>query len=211
MKYKRIHDEIIENRKNHPLKKTSGKTETHHIIPKSLGGLDTTENLIELLSREHFIVHYLLWKMYPKDSKARSKMVKAFTMMKASPADKSRYFNSRLYAAAQIEKSKAMSIAQGGERNSQYGTMWIYSMTEKKNRRIKKSDPIPEGWKAGRNLNGFKSRPGYEFFDCVVCGKEFERQVYKTVYRRTKTCCAKHAHELRAQNYKNQYGESMRD
>jgi len=206
MNYKRIHDEIIENRKNHPFKKTSGKTETHHIIPRSLGGLDISENLIELTSREHFIIHYCLWKMQPKGSEARGKMVKAFTMMKAAPTDKNRYFNSRLYAAAQVEKSKAMSIAQGGERNSQYGTMWIYSMTEKKNDKIKRGAPIPEGWVAGRNTNGFTHRPGYELFNCVICDKEFERPTYKVKYRRTKTCGTEHAHQLRLapMEFKNQ-------
>ena len=56
MNYKRIHDEIIANRKNSPVEKVrgSGTSETHHIVPRSLGGSDDKENLIELLSREQF-------------------------------------------------------------------------------------------------------------------------------------------------------------
>ena len=37
-------------------------TEKHHIIPKSMGGLDTKENLVVLTAREHYIAHLLLTK-----------------------------------------------------------------------------------------------------------------------------------------------------
>ena len=38
-------------------------TEKHHIIPKSLGGKNSKCNLVRLLPREHFLVHWLLIKM----------------------------------------------------------------------------------------------------------------------------------------------------
>jgi len=41
-----------------------GYTEKHHIIPKSMGGLDISDNIIILTGREHFIAHVLLWKSY---------------------------------------------------------------------------------------------------------------------------------------------------
>lgn len=44
------------------------------------------------------------------------------------------------------------SQAQKGTGNSQYGTRWIYSLEEKKSIRIKKDDPLPEGWKEGRKI-----------------------------------------------------------
>ena len=63
MNYKKIYFKIIRNRRNNPLPlDTYG--EVHHIIPRSFGGLDTHENLIRLSAREHFIVHFLLYKMY---------------------------------------------------------------------------------------------------------------------------------------------------
>lgn len=37
---------------------------------------------------------------------------------------------------------------QQGERNSQYGTMWITDGTN--NKKLKKSEPIPDGWYKGR-------------------------------------------------------------
>ena len=39
-------------------------TEKHHIIPRSMGGSDHSDNLILLTGREHFIAHVLLWKSY---------------------------------------------------------------------------------------------------------------------------------------------------
>lgn len=42
------------------------------------------------------------------------------------------------------------SILQLGEKNSQFGSMWITNGKESK--KIKKTDPIPEGWNKGRVL-----------------------------------------------------------
>jgi len=42
------------------------------------------------------------------------------------------------------------SINQKGEKNSQYGTMWINNGTI--NKKIKKHDIIPEGWNKGRKV-----------------------------------------------------------
>lgn len=38
-----------------------------------------------------------------------------------------------------------------GKENSQYGTMWITNEELKKNKKIKKTEPIPDGWKKGVN------------------------------------------------------------
>ena len=40
-----------------------GYYENHHIIPKSLGGLNTADNIVKLTAKEHFICHRLLTKM----------------------------------------------------------------------------------------------------------------------------------------------------
>ena len=42
------------------------------------------------------------------------------------------------------------SDKQKGENNSQYGTCWITNEIE--NKKIKKSDPTPEGWRLGRKI-----------------------------------------------------------
>ena len=43
--------------------------ETHHIIPRCLGGEDNEDNLIGLTPREHFIAHKLLAEENPTINK----------------------------------------------------------------------------------------------------------------------------------------------
>ena len=71
MNYKKIYFQIIKNRINNPLPLDElGRSysytysEIHHIIPHSFGGSDNPNNLVRLTAREHFIVHFLLYKMY---------------------------------------------------------------------------------------------------------------------------------------------------
>jgi len=42
-------------------------TETHHIIPRCMGGTDASVNLIRLTPEEHFLAHQLLVKMHPEN------------------------------------------------------------------------------------------------------------------------------------------------
>ncbi len=58
-KYKVWHDNIIAKGKNRVL---TGYQEKHHIIPKSLGGSNSKDNLVALTPKEHFIIHILLCK-----------------------------------------------------------------------------------------------------------------------------------------------------
>lgn len=44
------------------------------------------------------------------------------------------------------------SNKQSGEKNSQYGTMWITNGLE--NKKISKTDQIPDGWRCGRKMKG---------------------------------------------------------
>ena len=65
MNYKKLYFTIIRNRRNNPLP-ADEYGENHHIKPKSFGveKLDDEKNLVRLSAREHFIVHFLLYKIY---------------------------------------------------------------------------------------------------------------------------------------------------
>lgn len=66
MDYKKHYDLLISTRKDR--KKNDGEYyEKHHIMPKSMGGSDNPSNLIYLTAREHFIAHWLLWRIYKND------------------------------------------------------------------------------------------------------------------------------------------------
>lgn len=53
--------------------------EIHHVIPKSLGGDNSSENMVALTPKEHWLCHRLLCKMYT--GKEKSKMVFALWRM----------------------------------------------------------------------------------------------------------------------------------
>ena len=143
----------------------SDYTETHHIIPKSLGGSDNKSNLIKLSAREHFLCHYLLTKMFRPNTIEYYKMVKAFMKMKSSSKNQQRYFNSYLYESKRKAFSLTQSYSQTGEKNSQFDTVWIYSMTEKRSIKIPKEDLnhwLLNGWYKGRKLNFIENKKPYK-------------------------------------------------
>lgn len=115
-KYKNLYFKIIMNAKNRP--EISGYKEKHHIIPRSMGGSDSLDNLVYLTSREHFICHYLLIKFSLAGS--RKLLIYAFRMMgNKSETNKERYINSRLYAASKKDFSKLMSQLHKGKPKTQ--------------------------------------------------------------------------------------------
>lgn len=93
MHYLRIHDEIIANARSQNRSKKTGIYEEHHIIMRSIGGDDTAENLVLLTPREHFLIHFLLWKLNRNDRRFRDPIF----MFKHKGAS-----NSKLYEAARI-------------------------------------------------------------------------------------------------------------
>lgn len=107
-KYTRIYNSIIERAKSRTL---SGYTETHHIIPRSLGGSNNADNLVPLTAREHFICHRLLTKMTEGD--AWIKMTKAIHFM----AKSSHSTTSKTYQYIREQNS----IASSGKGNTFYG------------------------------------------------------------------------------------------
>jgi len=137
MDSKIIYDTIIENRKNNILDDNE-YGEWHHIIPKSIGGIDGEVNLIRLSGREHFICHYLLSKMYNRGTNEWYKMNHAFMMMKTTSHNQTRYINSRMYESRKKAFSEVMSKSQSGKNNSQYGTVWMYSPEHENNIKVTK-------------------------------------------------------------------------
>lgn len=59
-----IHSRQIQQEHRKHQKKSGEYFETHHILPKCLGGNNDPINLILLTGREHFIAHKLLWKIH---------------------------------------------------------------------------------------------------------------------------------------------------
>ena len=115
-KYKKWYDSIIEIAQSRIT--TSGYTETHHILPKCMGGDDSFENLVILTAREHFLCHVLLTKCSLGESKY--KLIFAANMMcQVSRTYQHRYVNARLYEMIKKEVSKAHSKVLSGRKLSE--------------------------------------------------------------------------------------------
>lgn len=133
-----------------------GYFEVHHVIPKSFGGSDHWSNLVRLTAREHFLCHYLLTKIVDRNSQDYYIMCHAFNMMGAGVEIKNRYMNSRLFESARVGFSKRMEVLQGGENNSQHGTIWICNFSIKENKKIRPEelrDYLDKGWVKKRVCN----------------------------------------------------------
>ena len=82
-------------------------TEKHHIIPRSMGGKDTKENLVVLTAREHYIAHLLLTKCV--ENKYKGKMLHAYIMIaQVKDSNQERFYkiNSRIFEERKIESNK---------------------------------------------------------------------------------------------------------
>lgn len=78
MNYAKVYEQLIRKAViRHSI--SSGYFETHHIVPRSLGGGDDFSNLVDLTYREHFLAHWLLTKMF--SGLEKRKMAFAFFAM----------------------------------------------------------------------------------------------------------------------------------
>jgi hypothetical protein len=109
-------------------------SESHHIIPKSLGGNNTSENLVRLTPREHFICHLLLTKMV--ESTNKNKMVYALWMMNKGNSNQHRVkVTSKIYSMIKTEYAIAVRESKLGKKLSEE--------TKRKISNSLKGKPIP--------------------------------------------------------------------
>lgn len=106
MDYQKIYNQLIERAKNRVI---NSYTESHHIIPKCLGGSNLKENLVDLTPEEHYVAHQLLVKIYPDNKK----LIFAAHMMTVNNGNR----NNKTYGWLR----RKMSISQTGKDNHMYG------------------------------------------------------------------------------------------
>jgi hypothetical protein len=111
------------------LKKNGEYFEGHHIIPKSKGGSGNSTrpknnpNIVLLTSREHFLAHWMLWRIYGDRSSAL-----AFHKMLSSNKNQNRITSSRGYEEAR----EAFRLTNIGNQYGK-GKTKIISEEQKKN------------------------------------------------------------------------------
>lgn len=110
MNYLLQYNQLIETRKILNRVKGSGVYyESHHVLPKWMGGSNDKSNLVLLTAKEHFIAHMLLWKHY----RDRSSALAFHKMAKSNNKNQIRKFTS-----VQFEKARLAFVeTQTGDKN----------------------------------------------------------------------------------------------
>ena len=103
MDYTKVYKSLIQKRQNIPIIKGEIYSERHHIIPKSMGGTNRKENIVRLTAREHYIAHWLLFRIYRNKQMTYAFRVMNQTIKKETKREK--YKNSRAF----LECRKALS------------------------------------------------------------------------------------------------------
>lgn len=143
------------------IRSISEYTETHHIIPKCLGGTNDPTNLVKLLPEEHYVAHQLLVKMYPNNYK----LINAAVMMCVTSKYNIGRSKNKLFGWLRRKLSTANRISNLGKVTN---TIWMFHLANKESKKVnylKISDYIDNGWVKGRVLN-FSS-----IHTCEVCEK----------------------------------------
>jgi hypothetical protein len=115
-KYQDWYNSLISTARN---RSSEGYTEKHHIIPKSMGGSNDSDNLVKLTAREHFIAHVLLTKF--TESTYKAKMITALWRFCVGGNKNQKLVSSRYYEKLKIQISEVMKEQHTGEKNPFYG------------------------------------------------------------------------------------------
>ena len=138
MNYKNIYENLINRAKGRVL---NCYVESHHIIPRCIGGGNSTSNLVNLTAEEHYVAHQLLVKIYPQEYG----LIKAAVMM-AMNTGGNRPKN-KLYGWLRRRHSDATS----GENNVNFG--------KPRTDEVKKKISISNTGKGGSKLRGRAKGP----------------------------------------------------
>lgn len=122
MNYMKIYNDLVTFAKSQKFEETQ-YTEKHHIIMKSLGGSDDKNNIVQLMPRQHYVAHLLLYKHYKEqmmlgnDKTPYYKSLCALSALIHLPASldengiarRAFEFGSRIYDQWKIELSQYLS------------------------------------------------------------------------------------------------------
>jgi len=147
MNYNKIYDDLMKDRLDKKSERLKQKRagfyfEGHHIIPKSKGGGGNSsrpknnKNIVLLTAKEHFLAHWLLWRIYRDRSSSL-----AFHKMMSNNKNQNRIFSSRGYEEARLSFSETNKGNQYGK-----GTKKIISEEQKK-----RQSEIMKGRYSGEN------------------------------------------------------------
>ena len=151
-KYTRWYNQLVEQAKVRVLPRDV-YTEKHHIIPRSLGGNNSIDNLVRLTAREHFVCHWLLTKMV--DGAEQKKMAYACKMMMHSHGDgQQRYrITSSVYESLKQNLNTIL-------KNRVFTDSWREKLKVSAQRRAQNEGPEQKAIRRANRISGNKKRKG---------------------------------------------------
>lgn len=183
-----------------------GYVERHHIIPKSMGGDDTNENLVWLTASEHLHVHLLLPKMLINEQDIRKMSLAAVRMANPQSKTQKRIVGdthipqiSTIREEAARLHSAYMSIRNSGKNNPFYGkthSEYTKELQRKASASRQVSDAMRVNYSTGRKLyyennpdkkpNGEKNprfNPTEYFWENIFTGEKLKATRYEMIKR----------------------------
>jgi hypothetical protein len=160
-----------------------GLFDKHHIVPKYKGGTDEFDNMVTISRTCHTMFHYCNWKLWGNKEdyiayKGLSSQISKEEIIKqtSSIAGKKSYQNKTgLFALSIEEKKKYSSI--GGKKAGKYmsQSMWINNRIQ--NKRILKTDLLPDGWIKGKVKKKERKKYGRSWEEYIDTFKdEYEKR-----------------------------------
>jgi DNA-binding CsgD family transcriptional regulator len=141
MDYKRHYDKLIETRID---RKWQIGLEIHHMVPKSMGGSNNKENLVNLTPREHFLAHWLLWKIH----RNRQMSMAFFSMCQYRKGERKNFkISSRSYEEARLSRIITGISEETKEKMSKAKKGKIYSLKTREKMSLAKIGKEP--WNKG--------------------------------------------------------------
>jgi len=111
MNYNKIYFDLILDARLYPAE--ASYKENHHIHPKAMGGSNNKENMVKLSAKQHYIAHFLLYKIYNNRS-----MAEAWRMMTYG---KKRYCSRTFALARETAYKKRVGIKRSDETKRKIG------------------------------------------------------------------------------------------
>lgn len=151
-----------------------GYVERHHIIPKSLGGEDTTDNLVWLTANEHLEVHLLLPDMVDIVEHKRKMFSAAVRMCNPQSRTQQRTFGDD-YASIRAEAARLHSDFMKGKNTGNKNPFYGKTHSEESKALISKGGKGQKRTEETRaNLSTSKmgdKNPARETVTCPHCNK----------------------------------------
>lgn len=189
-KYTKIYFSLVEKCRNRISREMF--YEKHHIIPKSMGGRNTKENLVLMTPKEHYVAHHLLtkmcngvyatkmnyafWKMNIRLKKMGNIRINLKTyeeIRRKQQENMSRTMSGRVVSESAREAVRRSNKLRTGEKHPLFGTKRPEHVIEA-GRKANLGNKYCVGRIASKETRERLSlaQKKREKFNCVVCGKQ---------------------------------------